>query len=495
MKKKFNFENLEKEILENIKKINDWRSENSYSQIKKKIKNFQELKESSPEKITVEDIEKNDFLQEQLFYLEDLEVNLHKNKKKIEKLIYKINKKIEDISISLLLIERKEEKYLTILESKDKLNQLNKDLENLLEEKNSLTSSLKKVNWKDSNVLIYRSKLNIINNKIKRLKKIIKEAEKITNEEDFEKYKQINQEKFSKKNIKESLKYDLTNESDNLIKLIDKIEQAVSKNKKDSNSKYIFKVENLNTYYGNSHSLKEININIPKNQIISIIGPSGCGKSTFLRTLNRINDETEGFKFEGKIIFNNEYDIVKLKSINNKYNKIDITELRSRVGMIFQQPNPFPMSVFKNVAYGPKINGIKNKFVLQQIVVDSLKDAALYDDVMNNLTALGTSLSGGQQQRLCIARAIANKPDVLLMDEPTSALDPISAAKIENLILKLKKDYTIIIVTHSMQQAARISDYTAFFYQGELIEFDRTKKMFTNPSDKKTEDYIRGKFG
>ncbi|BDV02316.1 MAG: hypothetical protein HPAVJP_2050 [Candidatus Hepatoplasma vulgare] len=260
-------------------------------------------------------------------------------------------------------------------------------------------------------------------------------------------------------------------------------------------NKKSFVIQNLNVYYGKRQALFDISIEIPKNKVISIIGPSGCGKSTFLRTLNRINDEITNFRARGKILLDGEYDIYKLKSIRNNFDKIELTELRTKVGMIFQQPNPFPISIFKNVAYGPKINGYKNKALLNNIVKNSLIKAALWDEVKDNIHRIGTSLSGGQQQRLCIARAIANKPEILLMDEPTSALDPIAASKIESLILELKKDYTIIMVTHSLQQAARISDFTAFFYGGKIIEFSETKKLFSSPDKKRTDDYIRGRFG
>lgn len=264
---------------------------------------------------------------------------------------------------------------------------------------------------------------------------------------------------------------------------------------KPINPDIILSVENLNIYYGRNLAVSDVTIDIPKNKIISIIGPSGCGKSTFLRTLNRINDEIPGFSAEGKIILDNEYDILKLASIFDPEQRLTLPFLRTKIGMVFQQPSPFPTSIYKNVSYGPKINGVKNKSRLDSIVISSLKKAALYDEVKNNLKILATGLSGGQQQRLCIARAIANSPDILLMDEPTSALDPIASSKVEELILSLKKDYTIILVTHSMQQAARISDKTAFFYQGKLIEFGDTRQIFESPKKRKTEDYIRGKFG
>ncbi len=246
----------------------------------------------------------------------------------------------------------------------------------------------------------------------------------------------------------------------------------------------VFKVTNLDLFYGEKHALKDINIDIYKNTITAFIGPSGCGKSTLLRCFDRMNDLIDNCKITGNILYNN----TNIKTINP-------IELRTSVGMVFQNPNPFPMSIFDNIAYGPKCQGIKNKATLNKIVVDALKKAALYEEVKNRLKDSALSLSGGQQQRLCIARAIAMNPDVILMDEPTSALDPIATLKIEELIETLKKDYTIIIVTHNMQQATRISDYTAFFMLGEIVEYEQTEKLFRNPKNKKTEDYITGRFG
>ena len=248
----------------------------------------------------------------------------------------------------------------------------------------------------------------------------------------------------------------------------------------------IISVKNLDLYYGDHKAINSINMDIERNSITAFIGPSGCGKSTFLRTLNRMNDLIPNVKIEGEVIYND-------KNIYDK--NVDIYNLRKEVGMVFQKPNPFPMSIYDNVAYGPKTHGIHNKEKLDQIVVESLKKAAIYDEVKDNLKKSALSLSGGQQQRLCIARALAVKPKVLLMDEPTSALDPISTGKIEELALELKKDYTIVIVTHNMQQALRISDKTAFFLLGDLIEYDDTQKIFSMPKNKKTEDYITGRFG
>ncbi len=254
---------------------------------------------------------------------------------------------------------------------------------------------------------------------------------------------------------------------------------------KSSNS-IKMEVKKLNFYYGNFSALKEINLSVTKNKVTALIGPSGCGKSTFLRTLNRMNDLIEGNRVEGQVLLDG-HDI---------YGKeMDVVELRKKVGMVFQHPNPFPKTIFDNVAYGPRVHGIRDKRELNQLVEQSLKGAALWDDVKDRLHDSGLSISGGQQQRLCIARALAVKPEVLLMDEPASSLDPVATAKIEELIDILKENYTIVIVTHSMQQAARVSDNTAFFLMGEVIEFDKTEKIFENPSDQRTEDYITGRFG
>jgi phosphate transport system ATP-binding protein len=246
----------------------------------------------------------------------------------------------------------------------------------------------------------------------------------------------------------------------------------------------VFKVDKLNLSYGDNHVLKDIDMELYKNQVTAFIGPSGCGKSTFLRCLNRMNDLIPNCHINGSLEYN-EKDIKEMQAM----------ELRTRVGMVFQSPNPFPMSIFDNVAYGPRCQGIKNKQKLHNIVVNALQKAALYDEVKDRLKDNALGLSGGQQQRLCIARAIAMEPDVILMDEPTSALDPISTLKIEELILELKQDYTIIIVTHNMGQAARVSDYTAFFLMGEVVEYAPTVDLFKSPKHKKTEDYITGRFG
>lgn len=248
---------------------------------------------------------------------------------------------------------------------------------------------------------------------------------------------------------------------------------------------YIIETKNLNIFYGSSHALKNITVNIDKDCVTSLIGPSGCGKSTFLRTLNRMNDLIDGIRIEGEVLFYGD----------NIYKNYDEIELRKRVGMVFQKPNPFPMSIYDNIAYGLKIHGIKNKKQIDEIVEESLIGASLWDEVKDRLNKSAIGLSGGQQQRLCIARTLAIKPEIILMDEPTSALDPISTGKVEDLIADMKGKYTVLIVTHNMQQAARISDYTAFFYQGIIVEFDKTASVFSNPKEKRTEDYISGRFG
>ncbi|EAD0071485.1 phosphate ABC transporter ATP-binding protein [Listeria monocytogenes] len=249
---------------------------------------------------------------------------------------------------------------------------------------------------------------------------------------------------------------------------------------------YIIKTKDVDLFYGSKQALQKIALNIKKNQVTALIGPSGCGKSTFLRTLNRMNDLIPNVKTTGEIHIGGE---------NVQDPKIDMVNLRKKVGMVFQQANPFPFSIYDNVAYGPRMHGVKDKKVLDEIVERSLRQAALWEEVHDRLDRSAIGMSGGQQQRLCIARVLAVKPDVILMDEPTSALDPISTAKVEDLILELKKDYTIVIVTHNMQQASRISDETAFFLNGHIVEFADTTSIFTNPAEKETEDYISGRFG
>ena len=250
--------------------------------------------------------------------------------------------------------------------------------------------------------------------------------------------------------------------------------------------KTIIESRALNLYYGDNHALKDISIQIPANKITALIGPSGCGKSTFLKTLNRMNDLVPGVRIDGEVFYNGE----------NIYGKdVDVTRLRRQIGMVFQKANPFPMSIYDNIAYGPRTHGVKNRAKLDDIVERSLRDAAIWDEVKDRLKKSALGLSGGQQQRLCIARALAVEPDILLMDESTSALDPISTSKIEELAMELKNRYTVVMVTHNMQQAVRVSDETAFFLLGELVEFGETERVFSHPQDKRTEGYITGRFG
>ena len=250
--------------------------------------------------------------------------------------------------------------------------------------------------------------------------------------------------------------------------------------------KTIIESRALNLYYGDNHALKDISIQIPANKITALIGPSGCGKSTFLKTLNRMNDLVPGVRIDGEVFYNGE----------NIYGKdVDVTRLRRQIGMVFQKANPFPMSIYDTIAYGPRTHGVKNRAKLDDIVERSLRDAAIWDEVKDRLKKSALGLSGGQQQRLCIARALAVEPDILLMDESTSALDPISTSKIEELAMELKNRYTVVMVTHNMQQAVRVSDETAFFLLGELVEFGETERLFSHPQDKRTEDYITGRFG
>ena len=244
-------------------------------------------------------------------------------------------------------------------------------------------------------------------------------------------------------------------------------------------------VEHLNLFYGDFQGLRDVNLTFPENQVTALIGPSGCGKSTLLKTLNRMNDLVEGCRVEGSVLLDGA----------DAYRTLDATDLRRRVGMVFQQPNPFPMSIYDNVAFGPRSHGVRAKADLDVIVEESLRAAAIWDELKDRLKKNALGLSGGQQQRLCIARALAVEPEVLLMDEPTSALDPISTLKIEELAMQLKEQYTIVIVTHNMQQAARVSDRTAFFYMGELVEYDQTRQMFLNPSKEATQNYVTGRFG
>ncbi|WP_438821095.1 phosphate ABC transporter ATP-binding protein PstB [Desertibacillus haloalkaliphilus] len=263
-------------------------------------------------------------------------------------------------------------------------------------------------------------------------------------------------------------------------------EDETERNQVSATKKVIYHTKDLNLWYGEDQALKNINLPIRENEVTAIIGPSGCGKSTYIKTLNRMVELVPSVRISGEILYRGQ----------NIFDKsYQVEDLRTRVGMVFQKPNPFPKSIFENVAYGPKIHGIRNKKVLHEIVETSLRGAAIWDEVKDRLHENAYGLSGGQQQRLCIARCLAIEPDVILMDEPTSALDPVSTLKVEELVQNLKKDYSIVIVTHNMQQAARISDKTAFFLNGEVIEYEETSKIFSNPSDKRTEDYITGRFG
>jgi phosphate transport system ATP-binding protein len=269
----------------------------------------------------------------------------------------------------------------------------------------------------------------------------------------------------------------------NKIQVFTSMEEAP---KNVSTKKVVYDTKDLNLWYGDDHALKNINLSIYENEVTAIIGPSGCGKSTYIKTLNRMVELIPVVRISGEILY-------RERNILDRAYKVE--DLRTKVGMVFQKPNPFPKSIYENVAYGPKIHGIRDKKTLDEIVEKSLKGAAIWDEVKDRLNENAYGLSGGQQQRLCIARALAIEPDVILMDEPTSALDPISTLKVEELVQELKKDFSIIIVTHNMQQAARISDKTAFFLSGEVVEFAQTDKIFSNPSDKRTEDYITGRFG
>lgn len=275
-----------------------------------------------------------------------------------------------------------------------------------------------------------------------------------------------------------------TNELKNNLK--DIVKESNVDNTTTGSKQAVYQTKQLNLWYGSHHALKNVDFDIMENEVTAIIGPSGCGKSTYIKTLNRMVEMVPSVKTSGEIVYRGH-------NIFDKGYKVE--DLRTKVGMVFQKPNPFPKSIYDNIAYGPRIHGIKNKKVLDEIVEKSLRGAAIWDEVKDRLNTNAYGLSGGQQQRICIARCLAIEPDVILMDEPTSALDPISTLKVEELVQDLKKDYSIIIVTHNMQQAARISDKTAFFLNGEVIEFDQTDKIFSNPTDKRTEDYISGRFG
>ncbi len=502
-------ENLSRKLELSINKLNEKREKIGFyelidknndisSNLKKiydSIEKDKTLKENYDIKKQIDDLklekEKNS---KKLESIKKTELDVFKIQSNLEKKVYKLDKEFNQLKVKEI---KNNKEILSIENNIQEINQdnnkntiLGKKLIELEEQIEEINNQIKEKKNKKEKYIYFIFELNHLNSERKKINKKINKISNLDLDEEKEKLSSL---KILSDELQEQIKYKKL-EIDNYLELIDKSKHSLEI-KEDKSKKYSFEIEDLNIYYGNKKAISNVDIKIPKNKVISIIGPSGCGKSTFLRTLNRINDSIPNFKCYGKIIFDGKYDIQKLRSIKNRYDRIELTTLRTRVGMIFQHPNPFSMSIFKNVSYGPKINGISNKIILNDIVKESLENAALWDEVKNNLKAQGTSLSGGQQQRLCIARAIANKPQVLLMDEPTSALDPIASKKIEELILKLKEDYTIILVTHSMQQAQRISDYTAFFYEGKLIEFDETDKIFNNPTQKRTKEYIDGKFG
>lgn len=491
--------NIENELFVIKEKVGFSDLLSEYKQLKKKLFNVEnKISKSKDEEKTKEfEIDHSNFenrkkeIKTELDKVTKVEERLYNEKNKLLYIIETLDKNYNYFfykeNIALKEIENLEnsisDKYNKNLSKQ--IIDLEKEIEFYKGEENKLKNEKKPFKF-----ITY--KIKTLNNKYLSLKKEEKNNQSL-NKENIEneiRKKEIivstNKEKASK----------LKKEIDYTLKIFDDIDKSlmfIDEDEIDTNSSFV--VKNLDVFYGPKQALFNVNIKFPKNEVIAIIGPSGCGKSTFLKTLNRINDNIPSFKAKGQILFDGEYDIFKLISIRNRYDKMELSTLRTKVGMIFQQPNPFPMTIAKNVQYGPKIKGIKNKLILNELTENSLKEAGLWEEVKDNLKALGTSLSGGQQQRLCIARAIANEPEILLMDEPTSALDPIAAKKVEDLILKLKEHYTVIMVTHSMQQAQRISDKTAFFYQGELIEYGDTKQIFERPKQKETNDYVSGKFG
>lgn len=483
VKKEQDFENLLLEYKEIKKQV--WQAKNEL----KKNEDDSKTKELNANLTSVE--KSRDEMISRFRKVEAVENRIYGIKKNLIAIISSLDSRKNSTNYVIESLKNKNNKYLERInpETINALESKNKELEDKKEEIKLEISNLKSKK-KPYNLLSYE--LSELNRKVSENNREIKLCKK-ANSDSINKMVERNNEVILKKEV---ILKSLTEEIDFTINLINQIDASLSFRDADEiNDKASFTVKHLDVFYGSKQALFDINLELPKNKVIAIIGPSGCGKSTFLRTLNRINDNIPIFKAKGKILLDGEYDIFKLRSIRNRYDKIEISTLRTKVGMIFQQPNPFPMSIAKNVQYGPKIKGIKNKAVLNELTEKSLRDAGIWEEVKDNLKSLGTSLSGGQQQRLCIARAIANEPEILLMDEPTSALDPIAAKKIEELILKLKENYTIIMVTHSMQQAQRISDYTAFFYQGELIEYGTTKQIFGRPKQKETKDYISGKFG
>lgn len=475
-----------KKASDNLEKIT--KEYGNYSHLNREIKKLKmKLGKKNKDNINTKDLNKLKEKEKNLQKVLNAEKEIYLIQLKLKKEINKLNKKRNKYDLrknKLKTKQRKLKKYREIYNNrnykKDRIDSLNKEIKTFE----------KQLEKNPKNLAI---KVDLFD-KYRKRKDINKKIAIANNKNRAKVEKKIKYLSSKLRNIDARKLDQIKSRIDSLLVIYEDSKKETEKGTGVSNSKS-FVVENLNVYYGKKQALYNVNIEFPKNKVISIIGPSGCGKSTFLRTLNRINDEISSFRVKGRILLDGKYDIYKLKSIRNNFDRLELTELRTKVGMIFQQPNPFPISIFKNVSYGPRINGYRNKSYLNGLVKKSLISAALWDEVKENIHTIATSLSGGQQQRLCIARAIANKPEILLMDEPTSALDPIAASKIESLILELKKDYTIIMVTHSMQQAARISDYTAFFYNGKLIEFDETKNIFGKPKRRKTEDYIRGRFG
>ncbi len=490
---KDSFDKLQIEINQKKEEIGFTKLLKEYSKTKYELKKLRKRKIINKE-VEQKIIEFEKIKQNQLKLLKPIEVveiKIFHLKKQLENIIFVIDRKKNQFEYFVANTEvRKNE--LKLLINDQEISDQRKNLKNLDQELFKINTNILKLKVDKKPILAFNySKMQ----KIKEINKVIIFLKKVD---------QTNLEKVKQNLLKSQKLIDMRTpiiegEINNLAlaqKLITQMDASISfGSEEDIDPNLAFSIKYLNIFYGYKQALFDINIDIPKTGVTAIIGPSGCGKSTFIRTLNRINDQIPDFRVKGKILFDGEYNIYKLRSVINRYDKLDISTLRTKVGMIFQQPNPFPMSIYKNVTYGPKIRGIKNKAILNDIVVKSLKDAGLYEEVKDNLKVLGTSLSGGQQQRLCIARAIANQPEVLLMDEPTSALDPIAAKIVEDLIHKLKEDYTIIVVTHSMQQAKRLSDRTAFFYEGRLIEYGETKELFKNPKEEETRAYISGKFG
>ncbi len=482
-----NFENI-KENLNTVKKeVSFSKLLSEYKKIKKTLWKLNDSN-ASPEDIKEKEKEKSLILTK--FKKVDLiETKLFSVRKRIVSIISSLDNIKNNLDYVVKILEAKNTGFLKII-SKEYKKEIEIEIEKNESEIISLNNEIKEFKENKKPAIFLSFKISQIKQKNGQLRSNLN---KKINEESIKEKIEKNENKINNKKEKSSL---LQGEIDYAVDLMKRIDDELQfKDSDDINRSSSFSVKHLNAFYGNKQALFDINVEFPKNQVIAIIGPSGCGKSTFLRTLNRINDNIETFKAKGKILLDGEYDIFKLRSIINRYDKLELSTLRTKVGMIFQQPNPFPMSIIKNVQYGPKVKGIKNKSKLNELTENSLKESGLWNEVKDNLRVLGTSLSGGQQQRLCIARAIANEPEILLMDEPTSALDPIAAKKIENLILKLKENYTVIMVTHSMQQAQRISDKTAFFYQGKLVEYGTTKQIFEKPKEKETKDYVSGEFG